>query len=120
MSGGSKALRSKPAKVLFVGGNERQSKVEDAVRTKVQRSAPRVEVTFIYPGWSGNWSQHLEKVRAEMPKHDALVLMRFMRTELGKQIRKHCDRPWRSCWSSGHKGMANAILAAAEAATEAP
>lgn len=119
VSGGSKALRSEPAKVLFVGGDERQSRVEDAVRAKVRRRAPHVEVKFIYPGWSGNWSQHLEKVRAQMPGHDALVLMRFMRTELGKQIRKHCDKPWRSCWSSGHKRMASAILAAADAATEA-
>lgn len=117
--GGSKALRSRPARVLFVGGDERQSRVEDAVRAKVRRRAPHVEVTFIHPGWSGNWSQHLEKVRAQMPGHDALVLMRFMRTELGKQIRRHCDKPWRSCWSSGHKGMADAILAAAEAAAEA-
>ena len=102
--------------VLFVGGDERQSKKNAAVLTKVRQRAPHVEVTFIHPGWSGNWSKELDRVRAELPKHDALVLTRFMRTQLGRRIRKGCDRPWRFCWSAGESGMADAILAAAEAA----
>ena len=47
-----------------------------------------VQVTFIHPGWSGNWCPWLEKTKAELERHDAVVLMRFMRTHLGRQIRK--------------------------------
>ena len=108
---------AQPASILFVGGDERQERQEAVVRRKVRKQAPNVEVAFVYSGWSGNWRQHLDKVRAELPKHDAVVVMRFMRTELGKHVRKLCGRkPWRSCWPAGQKGMARAIIEAAEAA----
>ena len=116
-AGAPRTIIRRAANVLVVGGDELQRKMASAVRAKVARRAPNVEMTFIYSGWSGNWRQHLDKVRAEMPKHDAVVVMRFMRTELGKHVRKQCGgTPWRSCWPSGQKGMADAILAAAEAA----
>ncbi len=111
--------RAKRVKILFVGGDERQAKAGTAVRNQLRQRAPHVEVTFIHPGWSGNWSRHLDKVRRELPKHDAVVVMRFIRTELGKQIRKRCDKPWRSCWASGSQGMTDSIVAAAQAANVA-
>ena len=107
--------QGKPVRVLFVGGDERQAKSENAVRQQVRDRAPHVQLKFIYPGWSGNWSHHLERVNAELKRHDALVMMRFMRTELGKQIRKRCDKPWRFCWGAGRKQMSDAIIAAAQA-----
>lgn len=110
---------AQPISILFVGGDERHKKKDEAVLNRVRQRAPNVLVSFIHPGWSGNWRQHLEKVRAELPNHDALVLMPFIRTELGRQIRKHCDKPWRSCWPSGQKGMADAILATASIAAKA-
>ncbi len=110
-------IAPRPLNILFVGGNEIQKKQESAVRNNLRERAPHVDVTFIFTGWSGNWQLHLEKVQSELHKHDALVLMRFMRTNLGREIRRLCGKKqWRSCWSSGHKGMADAILAAAEAA----
>lgn len=108
---------ARPLKILFVGGNEIQRKLESAVKDNLRERAPHVEVTFIFSGWDSNWRPHLEKVQAILHEHDALVLMRFMRTNLGREIRRLCGKKqWRSCWSSGHKGMADAILAAAESA----
>ncbi len=108
-----------PTKILFVGGDELHAKKDAAVRNQLKQRAPQIDVKFIHPGWSGNWSRHLDKVRGELPKYDALVLMPFIRTELGRQIRKQCDKPWRSCWPSGAKGIADAIIAAAKAAHSA-
>lgn len=109
--------RARRVRVLFVGGDERQERAEHAVRDLMRRRAPHVDVSFIYPGWSGNWSRPFNRVRSELDKHDAVVVMRFMRTELGRRIRRECrDKPWRSCWPSGRKGMVDAIVAAAEAA----
>ena len=105
-----------PVRVLFVGGDERQEKADDAVRRHLRQRAPYIEVTFIHPGWSGNWSRHLDKVRSELPNHDALVVMRFIRTEFGKQVRRHCEKPWRCCWAPGAGGMADSIVTAARAA----
>ena len=107
-------------RVLFVGGDERQEKAERAVRDRLGQRAPHIEVTFIHPGWSGNWRRHLDKVRRELPNHDALVVMRFVRTEFGTQVRKHCEKPWRFCWASGTRGMADSIMEAARAARPSP
>ena len=109
-----------PVRVLFVGGDERQERAEAAVRRRLRERAPHVDVTFIHPGWSGNWSRHLDRVRRELPDHDALVVMRFVRTEFGKQIRRHCGKPWRCCWAPGAGGMADSIVAAARAASPGP
>ena len=105
-----------PVSVLFVGGDERQAKMEAAIRDHLKERAPHVAVEFVFPGWSGNWRRQLDKVKGELPKHDALVIMRFIRTEFGKQVRKHCDKPWRFCWPSGIRAMTDSILAAADAA----
>ncbi len=105
-----------PLKVLFVGGDENQAKLKRGILEILKTRAPHVEVTFIFPGWSGNWSGHLEKVKAELEKHDILVLMRYMRTHLGREIRKACGKKqWRSCWSGGSNGIADSIRAAANA-----
>ena len=107
---------SKPVCILFVGGDERQAKDESAVHELLHQRDPSVKATFIHPGWDGNWNIEWQKVRRALPEHDAVVLMRFMRTQLGRQIRKHCDKPWRFCWARGRSGMTNAIIEAAEAA----
>ena len=108
-----------PVKVLFVGGDERQAKAEHAVRNRLRREAPHIDVTFVFPGWSGNWIHALNDVRGKIKTHDALALMRLVRTEFGRQCRKCCgaeSKPWRSCWVAGQRAMAASIIAAANAA----
>ncbi len=107
--------RTRPVRVLFVGGDENQQKLVPAVRAQLKERAPHVEVQFIFPGWSGNWPPHLERVKKELEGHDMVVLLRFMRTHLGREIRKACqDKPWRSCWPSGAGGITESIISAAE------
>ncbi|MDE2728462.1 MAG: hypothetical protein OXI19_10585 [Gemmatimonadota bacterium] len=107
--------RTQSVRVLFVGGNENQEKMEPAIREQLKERAPHVEVKFIFSGWSGNWPPHLERVRKELEGHDVVVLMRFMRTHLGREIRKACDgKPWRSCWPSGVGGITDSIISAAD------
>ena len=107
--------RTRPVRVLFVGGDENQQKLVPAVQEQLKERAPHVEVQFIFPGWSGNWPPHLERVKKELEGHDVVVLLRFMRTHLGREIRKACqDKPWRSCWPSGAGGITESIISAAE------
>ena len=107
--------RTRPVRVLFVGGDENQQKLVPAVLEQLKERAPHVEVQFIFPGWSGNWPPHLERVKKELEGHDVVVLLRFMRTHLGREIRKACqDKPWRSCWPSGAGGITESIISAAE------
>ena len=106
---------TRPVRVLFVGGDENQQKLVPVVQEQLKKRAPHVEVQFIFPGWSGNWPPHLERVKKELEGHDVVVLLRFMRTHLGREIRKACqDTPWRSCWPSGAGGITESIISAAE------
>ena len=112
--GSTPRQRTRPVRVLFVGGNENQEKMEPAIREQLKERAPHVQVKFIFSGWSGNWPPHLERVRRELEGHDVVVLMRFMRTHLGREIRKACDgKPWRTCWPSGIGGITESIISAA-------
>ncbi len=107
---------SSRVRILVVGGDERQAKGERVLHDMLRRRDPTVVATLIHPGWDSNWSVAWRDVRGKLPGHDAVVLMRFMRTQLGRQIRKHCSVPWRFCWSGGRTAMVNAIMEAAEAA----
>lgn len=103
-------------KVLVVGGNEVQARAEDQVRAKLHRTHPHVRVEFIHTGWGSNWQKPLEEFNRKLPVYDAVVIMRFMRTELGKRIRKACtSHPWRSCWGPGQMAQVTAVIKAAEA-----
>lgn len=108
------------AKVLIVGGNEVQARAEGQVRKRLQRTHPHVRVEFIRTGWGSNWQKPLEEFVRKLPVFDAVVIMRFMRTELGKRIRKACStHPWRFCWGPGPTAQVQAAIRAAEAARPA-
>ncbi|MCY4400879.1 MAG: hypothetical protein OXE96_16290 [Gemmatimonadetes bacterium] len=103
-------------KVLVVGGGEQQARAEDMVRQKLQDTDQHIRVTFIQTGWSENWRRKFGEIEGAMASHDALVIMRFMRTHLGRRIRaKWTGGPWRSCWGGGHGAIVGAVTRAAAA-----
>ena len=104
----------RPVTVLVVGGGEQQARAEDMVREKLRDTDPHVRVTFIQTGWSENWGRKFGEIEGAMADHDALVIMRFMRTHLGRRIRdKWTGGPWRSCWGGGHGAIVTAVTRAA-------
>ena len=107
----------RPVRVLIVGGNEAQAKRTDAVRAKLKRTHPNLAVQFVQTGWRSNWQKPLEEFCRKLPVHDGVVIMRFMRTELGKRIRKECGKkPWRFCWGPGSTAQAEAVIKVAKVA----
>ena len=103
-------------RVLVVGGAEQQARAEDMVRQKLQDTDPHILVSFIQTGWTKNWGRKFGEIEGAMASHDALVIMRFMRTHLGRRIReKWTGGPWRSCWRRGHGAVAEAVTRAAAA-----
>ena len=110
---------ARPVPILFMGGDERQAKVQDDVRDAVAETDPNVSVTFVHPGWSGNWGGTLDTVLGKVKSHDGVVIMRFVRTEFGRQLRASLgDTPWRQCPGAGRRTMAESVLLAAEAARQ--
>jgi hypothetical protein len=83
--------------VLVVGGDERQRGLEAAVQAKLDEAGLPIRVSHLPTGWSGNWSHTLERALAEAERHQALVLIRFMRTQFGRSLRKGIRCPWVTC-----------------------
>ena len=102
-------------RVLVVGGAERQAKAEDTVRILLGEHHPHIQAHLIQTGWSGNWNRTFAEIEREMERHDALVIVRFMRTNLGRQIRRQWSGVWRSCWSGGPGAIVEAVARAAAA-----
>ena len=108
-----------PVTVLVVGGDETQAKAAERVRSKTNLRDPSITVDFMHTGWGSNWNQYVEEADRRLPHYDAVVVMRYIRTMLGRHVRALCgkhDVPWRSCWSGGQGGMVESVVATAAAA----
>ncbi len=105
-------------KVLVVGGAERQSKSQDAVRKRLRERDRQVEIEFVPTGWNSDWRRTLPEVEARMDDSHGLVILRFMRTACGRTIRKRWpgDKPWRSCWSGSSGSISETVLKVADLA----
>lgn len=109
----------KLVRVLFVGGNEVQARYDEWIEGELERLGTGVTVTFLHTGWDGNWGPHAERIRQLMPTHDSAVIMRFVRTELGRTAREDVGKAgkrWVACTGHGRDSMLRAVLNAAHAA----
>lgn len=100
--------------VLVVGGNEVQARFDQGLKTELNHTHPHIHVEFLHTGWDSNWAPHLEDFQRRLPDFQAVVISRYMRTMLGRRIRKSCTLPWRGCGGRGRAAFKNSILAAAE------
>lgn len=113
----------KPVRVLFLGGNEVQARYDEWIQAELGRLRTGVTVTFLHTGWDGNWGPHAERIRQLMPTHDSAVIMRFIRTELGRTARDDVGKAgkrWVACTGHGRDSMLRAVLNAANAARGRP
>lgn len=112
-----------PVTVLVVGGNEIQSRDAERVAQKVRQEDPSVNLEFVHSGWTSNWNKHLAEVKRKLDTGcNALVILRFIRTQLGRSVRAECGRrniQWRFCWSGGQGGIIEAVHRAADAGRQA-
>ncbi len=111
------SVQDRVIRVLVVGGAEQQAKSEEYVRRVLAEKHPNVRPTFVQTGWGANWHRPYEEFKRHADKHHALVILRFMRTNLGRRIREQwpSDRPWRFCWSGGRKALIHTVVRAAAA-----
>ncbi len=98
--------------VLVVGGNETQSQQDDAIRAAIKKEWPNVTLMFERTGWNSNWGEQLKAMEGEIARARVVVIMRFVRTMLGKALRKRCGElevPWVACTGSGRASMLRSI-----------
>jgi len=98
--------------VLFVGGNEQQQAYDLPVRQELAQIYPSLTVEFMHTGWSSSWGGYLDDVKRKIQTVDALVIMRMIRTGLGRSLRvlaNDMDVPWVSCTGRGRKSISLSI-----------
>ncbi|MFK7991075.1 MAG: hypothetical protein AB8I08_33960 [Sandaracinaceae bacterium] len=98
--------------VLVVGGNETQLQQDAQIREAIAESWPNVTLIFERTGWSSNWGDQLKNMDGELSRARVVVLMRYLRTMLGRAVRRRCgdlDIPWVTCTGSGRASMLRSI-----------
>ncbi len=98
--------------VLVVGGNETQQAQDEAIAAAIKEQWPNVTLIFERTGWASSWGDQLKNMEGELARARVVILMRYVRTMLGKHIRKRCsenDIPWVACTGSGRASMLRAI-----------
>lgn len=106
---------SRSVRILFVGGDERQAVHDGRVRRMLEESYPWIEVRFIHTGWSCNWGKYADQIARLIPNYDALVVMSFVPTKLGRAVRKAAGKrgtPWHACTGRGPESIVNSIASA--------
>ena len=99
-------------RVFVIGGNEVQARYEAWLRADVVAREPGVVLDFDFAGWSSNWGRNLGSIERRIAEADAIVVMRFIRTLLGRTVRELSGRhgkPWIACTGHGRDSVAGAI-----------
>ncbi len=104
----------RPMTITVVGGNEIQQKYDETISEKMKEKYPNLSVTFIHTGWSSNWGEQFDDMKTQLDRSDAVVIMRYIRTQLGRRIRANV-KVWRTCTGSGGDAIARSIQTAVHA-----
>jgi hypothetical protein len=106
-------------RILIVGGSETHQGLEARVQHELQQGGHNIRVEHLITGWGGNWSATLDEALRRAQGKDAVVLLRFMRTEFGRSFRSglDSDQPWVSCPVAGTSSVARTVVKAAQWAT---
>lgn len=110
------ALRKgESVRVVYVGGNETQKKMQPEITSELKGEYPGLVVEFFFPGWSSRWNVPLEKMKPAIDEADIVVLNCLVRTLFGRHVRKYCvsEHPWRACTGRGKESLKRSIEQAA-------
>jgi hypothetical protein len=115
----SRSALAQRLRIMFVGGNEMQQRYRDRLIESFAKTHPHVELDFEFPGWGANWGPLLARIEGRVRQADALIIMRFVRTLMGRALRRlasECEIPWVACTGRGHRSIERAIGNALRAA----
>jgi len=97
-------------RILVVGGNETQQRYQQALCDYFSAEGRNVEPVFIITGWTSNWKPFVDEFDRKKNLADGLVVMRFIRTELGKTIRRRWEGgPQIGSWGHGFDSLRRVI-----------
>jgi hypothetical protein len=99
---------SSPVLVTVVGGDEKQMKLDDEIRASLRARLPFVKMEFRHTFWSSNHGDQLKAMEPLLRRSDAVVVMRRIRTNLGRNLRKSCPL-WVGCAGDSRLSIERAI-----------
>jgi hypothetical protein len=115
------ALPGQEIRVLFVGGNEKQEAYQAYLDDFVANRYPSCKVDFEFTGWSANWGRIVKTLEAKLAEADVLILLQFIRTELGRTMRRLAREhgiPWVPCTGHGRRSLERSIETAVAVAAK--
>jgi hypothetical protein len=96
-------------RILVVGGDERQARMDQDIIDRIHETFPKVQVEFLHTGWSGNWIKYADEFERRVRSVDGVVVLSLIRTNLGFTVRQNCPVPWRGCRGKGQGQIVEAI-----------
>lgn len=110
------AVPNRPILVLFVGGNETQARAWPGIQGAVTADyGGVVTVKWFETGWGSNWGDAAKEIESLFSQADVLVVMTFVRTMLGRRLRRTAGEagiPWVACTGHGRASIERAIARA--------
>lgn len=104
------AVRSARATICIVGGNEVQARYKERLIEWADKEL-NVDLRMILSGWTSNWRPFLDEFMRLRDNLDGVVVLRFVRTEFGRAVRKQCDgKPQIGTFAHGERGLQRAVL----------
>ena len=95
-------------RVVVVGGDERQADFDRAIRDYATAELGPVTLEFRHTGWSGNWGHRFDEMRTTLDSADVVIVLRLIRTNLGRKVRAHVKR-WVGCAGNSKSSIERAI-----------
>jgi len=104
-------------RILFIGGDERQAGHDKRILEHFREKLPKVRIEFMHTGWTSQWGRQLDEIKRRAEENHLAVLMPFMRTNLGRSVRRHLGsvkKPWRACTGKSAIAMIRSLERAIE------
>lgn len=105
----------RPFSFLFIGGDERQERQDADIVKAISEKFGHLRVDFYHTNWKSSWGKQIERIKSMIPQYHAVIIMRFVRTELGRRLRKLCGEHgiiWFPCTGHGSQFIENSIAKA--------
>lgn len=100
-----------PLCITIVGGDELESSYDDAIRKWCKEWNASLEIHFRHTNWSSNHGDQLENMRNMIERSDAVVVMRRIRTNLGRNVRR-ISKLWVGCAGESKGSIQRALITA--------
>jgi hypothetical protein len=96
-------------RITVVGGDERQAKYDKDLKTEISEWDKHVDVRFYHTKLvQQSWGSVERHETATGCKSDAVAILRLIRTNLGRNLRKYCP-VWIGCSGDSRSSIRNAI-----------